>query len=149
MRYSNAIFCAIFAAMPVVALPIGCSHSGNAPESAAQLSIGQVGQLFHRYQKGQQPPPQELKDLLPLQRVYPAAIDSIRSKDVLVYWGAGISAEPQAASTVLAYHKDVPEKGGEVLMQDGTPKKMTAEEFRAALKPAGATTEEKASSKKK
>ena len=40
---------------------------------------------------------------------------------------------------MLAYHKDVPEKGGEVLMQDGTAKKMTAEEFQAAPKPAGTT----------
>ena len=73
--------------------------------------------------------------------MFPAAVASIKSKEVLVYWGVGISDGPEAASTVLAYHKDVPEKGGEVLMQDGTAKKMTAEEFQAAPKPAGATTE--------
>ena len=60
---------------------------------------------------------------------------------MLVYWGAGLSDGPDAASTVLAYQKDVPEKGGEVLMQDGTPKKMTADEFKAARKPEGATTD--------
>ena len=61
---------------------------------------------------------------------------------MLVYWGAGISDEPEAASTVLAYHKDVPEKGGEVLMQNGKARKMTAEEFKAAPKPAGAKIDE-------
>ena len=105
--------------------------------------------MFHLYQKGQKPPPKGPSDLLPMQRMFPAAVDSIRNKEVLVYWGVGISEAPEAASTVLAYHKDVPEKGGEVLMQDGTAKKMTAEEFEAAPKPAGATTEGAAPTKKK
>ena len=122
--------------------PIGCGGPSTAgPDSAAQLSIGQVAQIFHVYQKGQKPPPQGIKDLQPMQRMYPAALESIKSGEVLVYWGAGISDAPDAASTVLAYHKDVPEKGGEVLMQDGTAKIMTAEQFQAASKPAGATTD--------
>ncbi len=79
--------------------------------------------------RGEKAPPKGLKDLQTLQREYPAAVESIQSKEVLVYWGVGSPTGPEAASTVLAYHKDVPEKGGEVLMQDGTAKKMTAEEF--------------------
>jgi hypothetical protein len=39
------------------------------------------------------------------------------------------------ARTVLAYDKDAAEKGGAVLMADGTVKTMTAPEF-AAVKPA-------------
>ncbi len=127
----------------------GCGPSSAGPESPAQLSIGQVGQLFHRYQKAGKEPPKGLSDIQTLQRELPAAVESIRSKEVLVYWGVGVSTGSEAASTVLAYHKDVPEKGGEVLMQDGTAKKMTAEEFAAAPKPAGATTEGAAPPKKK
>jgi hypothetical protein len=124
----------------------GCGRSSGRSvgeaESLEQFSIGQVGQILRVYQKGQKPPPTGLKDLLRLENGYPAAIASIRDKQVLLYWGAGLSNSPEASSTVLAYHKDVPEKGGEVLMQDGTAKKMTAEEFKAASKPAGATTDE-------
>ncbi len=65
-----------------------------------------------------------------------------------MYWGVGLSDSAEAASTVLAYQKDVPEQGGEVLMQNGTAKKMTADEFKAAAKPAGATTEGLASKQK-
>jgi hypothetical protein len=149
MHVSNRSARAGVAAVLVATLPVACGPSTTPPESQAQLSIGQVGQMFHFYQKGQKPPPQGLKDILPLKRQYPAAVQSISSKDVLVYWGVGFSDAPEAASTVLAYHKDVPEQGGEVLMQDGTAKKMTAAEFQAAVKPPGATTEGAAPGKKK
>jgi len=141
MQASNVIARACAAAVLAALLPTGCGPSSAGPESVAQLSIAQVGQIFHVYQKREKSPPQGLKDLQSLQNVFPAAVASIKSKEVLVYWGVGISDGPEAASTVLAYHKDVPEKGGEVLMQDGTAKKMSAEEFKAAPKPAGATTE--------
>jgi hypothetical protein len=149
MHVSNAIARAGVAAVLAAFLPLGCGPSTAGPESVAELSIGQVGQMFHRYQKAQQSAPQGLKDIQPLQNVFPAAVESIKSKEVLVYWGVGLSDAPEAASTVLAYHKDVPEKGGEVLMQDGTAKKMTAAEFQAAEKPPGATTEGAAPVKKK
>jgi hypothetical protein len=141
MRTSKVFARACAAAIVAASVASGCGPSSAGPESHAQLSIAQIGQLFHRYQKGQNSPPRGLDDLQPMQRILPAAFDSIKSRDVLVYWGVGISDAPEAASTVLAYHKDVPEKGGEVLMQDGTARKMTADEFQAAPKPAGATTE--------
>ncbi|HEY2158693.1 MAG TPA: hypothetical protein VGH33_23885 [Isosphaeraceae bacterium] len=120
----------------------GCGPGGSGgPTTEQELEIGQIGQLFRAYKKGQKPPPKGLRDLVALEQGYPAAIASLKSKDVLLYWGAGLSDAPDASSTILAYHKDTPEKGGEVLMQDGTAKKMTAEEFKAARKPEGATTD--------
>jgi hypothetical protein len=149
MHVSKAMAGACVALVAAAILPVGCDSSTSAPESREELSILQVGQLFHRYQKAQKSPPQGLKDLASAGKILPAAVESIRSKEVLVYWGEGISDAPEAASTVLAYQKDVPEKGGEVLMQDGTARKMTATEFQAARKPPGATTEGAAPTKKK
>ena len=123
---------------------IGCGGSGRSAgeaESIEQLSIAQVGQILRIYQKGQKPPPHGIRDLLPLENGYPAAIKSIRDKEVLLYWGVGFTDASDAAGTVLAYQKDVPEKGGEALMQDGTAKILTAEEFQAAAKPPGASTD--------
>lgn len=122
----------------------GCARGGRAggeAESIEQLSIAQVGQILRIYQKGEKPPPKGLAELLALENGYPAAIRSIRDKDVLVYWGVGFSGASDAGSTVLAYQKDVPEKGGEVLMLDGAAKTMTADEFKAAAKPPGASTD--------
>lgn len=119
----------------------GSGRSAGEAESFEQLSIAQVGQIFRVYQKGQKPPPTGLRDLLPLERLYPAAVAPIRDNQVLVYWGTGLSDDADAGSTILAYQKDVPVKGGEVLLQDGTARKITAEEFQAARKPAGASTD--------
>jgi hypothetical protein len=149
MQVSTTIARAGKAALLAAILPLGCSTSTVGPESTEQLKILQVGQLFHMFQKGQKSPPTGIKDFARLGSNLPAALSSLRSHDVLVYWGVGLSDGPEAASTVLAYQKDVPEKGGEVLMQDGTARKMTAEEFQAAPKPAGATTDDSTSAKKK
>jgi hypothetical protein len=148
MRVSNAIARAWLAAVLTAIFPIGCGPSTSGPESMEQLKIAQVGQLFHIFQKGAKPPPQGIKDIESMRSNLTAAVASIRSKEVLVYWGTGFSDAPEAASTVLAYHRDVPEKGGEVLMQNGKARKMTAEEFKAAPKPGGATTEDKTAAAK-
>jgi hypothetical protein len=136
MHLPNAIARVCVVAVFTAIVPTGCAPSTGGPNSREEIAIAQVGQLFHIYQKSQKPPPKSIKDIETMRGNLPAAIASIKSKDVLVYWGAGISDDSSAASTVLAYHKDVPEKGGEVLMQNGKPRKMTAAEFQAAPKPA-------------
>ncbi len=84
MQVSNAIARACAAAVLAAILPMGCSPSTAGPESVAQASIGQVGQIFHVYQKREKSPPQGLKDLQSRQNVFPAAVASINSKEVLV-----------------------------------------------------------------
>jgi hypothetical protein len=124
-----------------VIVPVGCGPSTAPPRTQEEASIQQVWQLFHSYQKRGKEAPKAIADFLPMERNFPGALGAIRSKEVLVYWGAGFSDAADASSTVLAYNKDVPEKGGGVLMQDGTTRTMSAEEFKAAKTPAGATTE--------
>jgi hypothetical protein len=137
----------LMAALTVI-VPVGCGPSAAGPESPEELKIMQISQLFHIYQRGQKPPPQGINDAESLRQVVPAAVAAIRSKEYIVYWGVGVSDGPEASSTVLAYQKDVPEKGGEVLMQDGKATKMTAEEFKAAKKPVGAKTDGEPADKK-
>ena len=65
------------------------------------------------------------------------AAEMLKSGDLVVQWGAPLSAEGASSDTVLAYVKTVPEQGGYVLMQDGKSiKKMTADEFKNAPKAA-------------
>lgn len=122
----------------------GCGSTSPASGTGApgELAIEEIGRILKTYQKGKNPAPKGLKDLRRFDMIYSGAIGALRKKEVLVYWGAGISDTSDAGSTILAYHKDVPEKGGEVLMQDGTARLMTAEEFKAAKKPEGATIDD-------
>ncbi len=137
MRMARAVVFGALLVSGIAGCGQGSGRSAGRAESSEQFAIGQIGQILRVYQKGQKPPPRGIKELMVLQNGYPAAIASIRDKDVLVYWNVGFAESPDAASTVLAYQKDVPEKGGEVLMRDGTAKKMTADEFKAARKPEG------------
>jgi hypothetical protein len=54
---------------------------------------------------------------------------AIRTGDVVYIWGAGYA---DGAKQVVAYEKKAPTEGGYVLLQDGTVKKMTADEFKSA-----------------
>jgi len=59
---------------------------------------------------------------------------SIKDGTLVIFWGANPNL-PEASNTVLGYVKDVPEKGGVVLMLDGSIRQnMTPEEFKAAPK---------------
>jgi hypothetical protein len=54
------------------------------------------------------------------------------NNEIVYQWGARI--DPAGGETVLAYEKKAPSEGGWVLMQDGTVKQITADEFKAAPK---------------
>ena len=66
----------------------------------------------------------------------PSADDSVRSGSIVVQYRTpyDTSEEPTSANSdeVLAYPKNVPQNGGQVLMHDRRIKTMTADEFRAA-----------------
>ncbi len=133
-----------------------------------QTEVEQVGKMLRVYRKGLKPPtqgakdypvykpgpvppPRGTRDLAPMAKGFPRAVGAIRDRKILLYWKTDLSDASEAASTVLAFAKDAPEKGGQVLMRDGSVRTMTAGQFQAAPKPEGAKTDEEnpASSAKK
>lgn len=58
----------------------------------------------------------------------------LNNKKIVYVWGAPLKPGGQA---VIAYVTEAPQSGGEVLIEDGTVKAMTAAEFAAAPKAAG------------
>jgi hypothetical protein len=73
-------------------------------------------------------PPSSAEALGPEFRRY------FKDDTIVVVWGADPNS-PGASNTVLGYVKDVPEKGGVVLMLDGTVRpNMTSDEFKATPK---------------
>jgi hypothetical protein len=79
-------------------------------------------------------PPANAEEL-GLKQENPKLYQAIADGHIIVYWKASPTNAPAGTSnTILAYDADVPTKGGAVVMMDGSPRKMTAEEFKAAPK---------------
>jgi hypothetical protein len=120
----------------------GCGGPANppaSPEEMKQTALSDVGELYRMYIATKQKPPQKLTDFAPLEKMSPTGYQALKSGDVIVRFGVSLSdtgEEPgkEPSDEVLAYGKDVPNQGGEVLMTNRTIKKMTAEEFKAAPK---------------
>ena len=58
----------------------------------------------------------------------------IRSGQIEYIWGTKLADGPEAAGTVIAFQTSAAKEGGWVLFQDGSLKRLTAEEFAAAPK---------------
>lgn len=118
----------------------GCGQPDlQSPEAGDEQRLRDVGELYRVHQALNSKPPQALKDLMQEANGSPSGFEQIRSGDVVVRWDATLpdtKEEPGNGSTpeILAYLKDVPEKGGLVLMLDRSIRRMTPEEFKDAPK---------------
>ena len=79
-------------------------------------------------------PPARVGELERVEPFVPQSATELRSGDLVYFWGASLSTEGNAANTLLAHEKKVPTAGGWVLMQDGTVKEMTPQQFSASPK---------------
>ncbi len=122
-------------------ISVGCGPS-NTPITVDQEKherLDQVGELYRLYTFEKKQPPASISDFAPQQAVAPMAYEALKSGEIVVYMGAKMTAleegPPSGTSDeVLAYEKQVPESGGEVLMLDRSIKKMTPDEFKSAKK---------------
>ena len=104
--------------------------------------LKQLGMSYHSYIDTNSKPPATLDELAAFEdkSFGPSpATSGLRSGKYIVYLGVEVTKLPAGASnTVLGYESSVPTAGGPVVMADGMVKNMTAAEFTAATKPAGA-----------
>ncbi len=114
----------------------GCGTTPEAhPIANDERGLRELGQVYGYFARKKKRGPHDLKELGIKGQNYPIAVEMIKSGDLIVQWGAPVSAEGESENTILAYTKSVPEEGGNVLMQDCTTvKKMTPDEFKAAAK---------------
>lgn len=75
-------------------------------------------------------------DLAPYSDGCPLGYKALKSGDVVIVQGATMPGEGDKKGTdaIVAYEKAAPDKGGHVLLHNGTVKKMTADEFARAEK---------------
>jgi hypothetical protein len=119
----------LFAVLPV--LTVGCG-GGSRTQSPQHTILQEIHSMYGLYIKHHQKAPKQLSDLANKENegIHPGAVAALKKKRYEVVWGVN----SKDSGTVLAYEKDVPTKGGPVLMADGAVREMTAEEFRSAKK---------------
>lgn len=124
----------------LIALASGCGGTQvGSSQQGDRLALNEVAEVYRLYSADHQGPPQKFKDLESLRPAGPKGVESLRSGDVVLLYGAAmpdLTEGPASTSSdkILAYDKKVPESGGDVLLLDRTIKSMSAEEFKSAPK---------------
>ncbi len=118
----------------------GCGGSSNRPvtdDERKATTLGDVGEIYRLYTAEKKKPPTKIEDLTPLQRLCPMGLRAIETGEVIVRFGAvlpdtGEGPGSGTAEEVLAFEKEVPDAGGQVLMLNRTVRSMTSDEFKVA-----------------
>ena len=111
------------------------------PESATLSKLNDVAELYRVYSITNKKPPKSKAEAAKMENAVPSGLTPINTGDIIVLWGGeltDLNEEPTGPKSdkILAYEKDVPAKGGKVLLLDRNIKTMTPEEFAAAPKSA-------------
>jgi len=132
--------CLVFSVVTLVCLG-GCSSSRNDSGGAGpdgSDTLREVGGLVSAHTGEQKRGPQKIADLARYEAGYPLGFEAVKSGNVVVVWGAKMTIEEGGGTSgttdVVAYEKKVPSEGGLVLLQNGTVKQMTADEFKSTPK---------------
>lgn len=115
----------------VLAAVAGCGAAGApaAPTVTGKDLMEDVKHMLTFAAENRIKTPTKAAELEPVEPVAPLAGAAIRDGSVVYAWGAPLAPGGKA---VVAYEKKAETEGGWVLLQDGTVREMTADEFRAA-----------------
>jgi hypothetical protein len=115
----------------------GCGRGTSAPPETPHPHETELRQIWLMYRGGkanQGQIPARLADFKKYQQMYADGYRALEHGECVVFWGLDLGKAADGAA-IVAYEKTTPQKGGSVVLADGTVKEMTAEEFRAAPKP--------------
>jgi hypothetical protein len=110
----------------------GCSDTSKTQTGNSKKDhLADVGEMLKSLAEERKKPPSKLAELESVEPMMPLGGPAIRGGEVVYLWGAEYAS---GSNKIAAYEKKVPTEGGWVLLQDGSVKEMTADEFRAAPK---------------
>jgi hypothetical protein len=115
--------------------PSGAPDSGDARKPrVSEIDLKRIGLAYQNHVDAKTKGPAKADDLGPYLENDKRLLDLLISGEIVFSYNVNYAAMSEfgVPATVLAYVKDVPEKGGWVLMGDATPKKMSADEFKKA-----------------
>jgi hypothetical protein len=120
----------------------GCGGPASQPPTQAEMkqtALSDVGELYRVYMTQKKKPPEKIADFNSMEMMSPTGLRAVKSGEVIVFFKAelpDLGEEPGKGpgDVVLAYEKNVPTEGGQVLMLNRSIKTMTPEEFKTAPK---------------
>lgn len=122
-----------YVAMFCLPLLGGCGSSepitNEPPPQDPEIALKELAEVYHYIHTQRNRVPKRSQDLAEYEGSLPSAMMMIETEEIVVRWGVGYA---KGSSEVLAYQKDAPSNGGQVLLRDGRVKTMSAGEFQAA-----------------
>ncbi len=135
----------------ILTLALGCGKGGGdaavgsgkggsekpASESADKKTIAELKQFgiaYQNYNDTMNAGPSKIDDLSAYVENDPRLLNRVKSGDLILIWDVTLPNPKAGEGLVLGYAKEVPDKGGPVLLGDGKVVEMKADEFKKAKK---------------
>lgn len=127
-----------------LSLAAGCGGAAavaEADKSMEAQGLRNLGTMYRAASESLSRPPKTIDELRRAEAQVPGGFSDIGETNVAIY--LGVTLPPASASsspteggveTILAYDRMTPHQGGYVLRLDGSVKRLTAAEFKAAKK---------------
>jgi hypothetical protein len=130
---------------PKTVEPAGTASRNPQEVTAAKEDLKELGIAYFTFlESNLEKAPTNLDELAKYLVPDGRALKAMKEGKYVFLYGVAIKEMKEGtANTVLAHEKDVPTKGGLVLMADGSVKEMTAQEFKAAPKAMKPTSQPK------
>ena len=109
------------------------SGCGDAPKMVVGESrkdhMVEIGEMIKSLAEEGRSPPSKMAELEAVEPMLPLSGPLVRTGEIVYLWGA---AYAPGSTRVVAYEKKAPAEGGWVVLQDGSVREMTADEFKSA-----------------
>lgn len=130
---------AFFAMLSTMIAGCGSGEQVITQDKATESRLNEVAEIYRVYSVTYKKPPKSKTDLMKVENAAPSGMTPITSGEIEIFWGGeltDLNEEPTGPTSdkILAFEKDTPTKGGQVLLLDRSVKTMTAEEFASAPK---------------
>jgi hypothetical protein len=117
----------------ILVLTAGFVHAQVDKDKVNANDLKQIGLAYHNFHDSTGKAPAKAEDLAPHLENNKRLLDHLKTERIVFLYGVRLTEMTAGTSnTVLAYEKDAPKSGGQVLYGDGVVKKLTADEFKKA-----------------
>ena len=129
----NYLFRGFLVAFIGLTLP-GCGGSG-ASAPAVKNDLAEIGMAYHKFFDKEKRGPKDADEFKSfVEAESKTAFPKLKDGTYVFIYNVGMLDMSPTHEHVLAYHKDVAEQGGYVLMGDASTRNMSADEFKKAKK---------------